>query len=78
VLPQEPLIGTVLTLATDTAGAVNSVTLRYREAGNLLQGRSPSYLFAYARRAFGGNGDGDEIAPTKDVSSDYSLLKRYE
>jgi hypothetical protein len=65
VLQQEPLIRTVLTLAADTAAAVNSVTLRRgKQKPSSEEISQVIYLLTLAEQ-FGCNGDGDEIAPTE-------------
>jgi len=74
VLQQELVTGIVLTFAADTAAAVKGVTLCHGKQETLFGEDQPSCLFAYARRAVGCIGDGDEIAPTERVRSDYGLL----
>jgi len=63
--------------AVTLAGAVKGLTLSQRKAAKaLLESSHVTYLLKLTQR-FGCNGDGDEIAPLRDVSSDYCLLKQH-
>jgi hypothetical protein len=60
------LIRTVLTLVTDTAAAVNSVTPRHRESRKPSSGEISQVVYLHTlAEHLGGNGDGNEIAPTE-------------
>jgi hypothetical protein len=69
----------VLTLATDTAAAVNSVTRRYREAGSLLQGRSAKLSICLCSQlSLAATVMEMKLHGLRGLRSDYGLLKQYE